>query len=254
MLQLADVGSAQRELQGLYDDLSQRTMTSSICGLDSDQTETESRIVDFITQNLLKISPTRMFWNFSFAREIPGVISKAIFQATLVQINYIIEHRRADKTVCTALYNKMHEVYIIDFSSFISHWDDGEKDRVLKTETNENFDLVKFKEIIPDNSFTSFMGLLFVCKIGFTRSDILEIRNVNHEIKTFLGKDSVYKMLFTEFDVRARVCDPLGVIDGVITPEPDKPIESVNSFQDLVSISRTGSKTSTTSLEEFIEI
>lgn len=254
MLQLADVGSAQRELQGLYDELSQRTMTSSIYGINTSQTETESRIVDFITQNLLKISPTRTFWNFDFSsRQIPPAIIRAIFQATLTQINYIIEHRKTYETVCTALYNRMHEVYIVDFRSFISDWDDGEKDRVLKTETNENFDFLKFKEIIPDNSLTSFIGLLFVCKIGFTRSNILEIRNVNHGIKTFLGRDSVYEMLFTAFDVRARVCDPLGLIDGVITPEPDT-IRSVGSFQELVGITRTGSSASNASLNEFVEI
>ncbi len=254
MLQLADVGSAQSELQELYDQLSQRTMTSSIYGINTNQAETEARIVNFITQNLLKISPTRTFWNFDFStRQIPSAIIRAIFQATLTQINYIIGHRKTDETVCTALYNKMHEVYIVDFCSFFLDWDSDEKDQVLKTETNESFDLLKFQEIIPDNSFTSFIGLLFACKIGFTRSDILEIQEANHGIKTFLGRDSVYKMLFTEFDLRARVFDPLGVIDAVITPEPDT-IRSVGSFQELVDIARMDSSASNASLNEFVEM
>ena len=243
MLQLDDVGSAQRKLQALYDEYNNQYKPI------------QNEIAQFINDNNLKISPTRTFWNFEFSsRPIPVIISRAIFQATLAQINFIIENRRSNKVVCTALYDRMHEVYIVDFSSVFLSWSDEEKEQILRTETKGNFNLNKFREIIPDNSFTSFIGLLFACKIGFTHYAIAEIQEVNYEVKTFLGRASVSKMLFTEFDVRARVCDPLGVIEAVITPPPQEVIRSVGSFQELPGISRTGSHTSTNSLDEFVEM
>ncbi len=145
----------------------------------------------------------------------------------------------------------MYDVYIDDFSPVFIGFKVEDKDTAIKQETEDKFDFDKFEQILPKESFPYFVGLLFVCKLGFTLDDLIEIKS-KFEMTTFLSKESLRDMLFRSCDIKARVCDPSGLIEAVITPPPEKPIESVRSFQDLESIGRNSSNQSLG--EEFITI
>ncbi len=96
MLQLSEVGSADRELQQLQHGY----------GYYSTNTNTEEAILQFINNNKLKISPTRAFWNFGFcSKPVSESIYKAILNATLAQVSFIVENRSENEEVCEKLYN-----------------------------------------------------------------------------------------------------------------------------------------------------
>ncbi len=247
MLQLSDVGSADRELQQLQLGY----------GYYSTNTNTEKEIVQFINSNPLKISPTRAFWNFGFcSKPVSESIYKAILNATIAQVSFIVQNRSKNKEVCEKLYKHMHDVYIDDFSSVFIGFKEQDKDRAIKKETEDHFDFNKFRTIMPKESFPYFVGLLFVCRLGFTLEDLIEIKS-KFETTTFLSKESVFDMLFRSCDIKARVCDPSGVIEAVITPPPAPPIHTVESFGDLVraDVAKSDSNQSLQSLDyEFISI